>query len=155
MSDNIRMSDGTEGKPEDLAAFFNMTGTVPVGTKLVTVHPLWIILSVMAYIFLSLILIMADLNKPWLSVFVVLILLDTLGIVIAIHLKWEKKVVSLGTLLGLLVVCGITLQYLKPEDVIKGSVHTAGKALGQDSILMNVNNNGIPNLYNGKPYFRQ
>lgn len=43
MSDNIRLSDGTEGKPEDLAAFFNMTGTSPIGAKVVSVHPLWII----------------------------------------------------------------------------------------------------------------
>lgn len=144
MSNNIRLSDGTEGKPEDLAVFFNMTGTTPVGSKVVSVHPLWIISSVIAYIFLSFVLILADLDKAWHSAFVVLILLDTLGAVIAIHLKWEKKMVSLGALLGLLIVCGITLQYLSPEDVIRGSVHTAGKAMGQDSILMNVVNNGIP-----------
>ena len=36
MSNNIRLSDGTEGKPEDLAAFFNMTGTTPIGSKVVS-----------------------------------------------------------------------------------------------------------------------
>ena len=143
MSDNIRLSDGTEGKPEDLAAFFNMTGTSPIGAKVVSVHPLWIISSVIAYVFLCFVLIFANLDKSWRSAVIVLIFLDIVGAVIAIQLKWEKKIVSLGSFLGLLLVCGITLQYLDPEEVIKGSVRTAGKAMGQDSILMNVGNNGM------------
>lgn len=100
MSDNIRLSDGTEGKPEDLAAFFNLTGTSPIGAKVVSVHPLWIISSVLAFVFLSFILIFADLDKSWHSAVIVLIFLDIVGAVIAMHLKWEKKIVSLGSFWG-------------------------------------------------------
>lgn len=140
MSDKIKLSDGTEGKPEDLAAFFSLTGTTPVAPKVISVHPLWIIISVVTYVFFSFITILADMDKLWHTAFVVLILLNMLELVIAIHLKWEKKMVSLGALLGLLLVSGVSLQYLDPEDVIKGSVHTTGKAMGQDSILMNIGN---------------
>lgn len=104
---------------------------------------MWIISSIIAYVFLSFVLIFANLDKSWHTAVIVLIFLDIVGAVIAIQLKWEKKIVSLGSFLGLLLVCGITLQYLDPEEVIKGSVRTAGKAMGQDSILMNVGNNGM------------
>lgn len=82
MSDNIRLSDGTEGKPEDLAAFFNMTGTSPIGAKVVSVHPLWIISSIIAYVFLSFVLIFANLDKSWHTAVIVLIFLDIVYITI-------------------------------------------------------------------------
>lgn len=68
-----------------------MTGTSPIGAKVVSVHPLWIISSVIAYVFLSFVLIFANLDKSWHSAVIVLIFLDIVGAVIAIHLKWEKR----------------------------------------------------------------